>query len=183
MKKNICVFCGSAEGKKPEYMELAKNFGIELMNRKMGLVYGGASVGLMGAVADGLLNSGGEVYGVIPQHLVDYEVAHKNLTKLYVVSTMHERKKKMYDLSDVFVAIPGGFGTLDELFEILTWAQLELHDKPCYILNVNGFYDHLLSHVKKANTEGFVSNKHLELLKVVGSLDELFDAILLPYTQ
>lgn len=180
MKKNICVFCASNDGKNPFFMESVRQFGCELKKHQMALVYGGASVGLMGAVADGLLNNGGTVYGVIPQHLVDYEVAHKNLTKLYIVETMHERKKKMYDLSDMFVALPGGLGTLDELFEILTWSQLNLHNKPCYLLNLNGFYDNLINHLKKTHEEGFVSKEHLNLLNIVDSihfLDELFDAI------
>ena len=127
----------------------------------------------MGALADSVLLHKGSVIGVIPQTLVDYEIAHKNLTELYIVHSMHERKKLMYDRSDFFLTLPGGMGTLDEMFEILTWAQLQLHSKPCMIFNFNQFYDSLLAHLERSVSEGFLKSEHFELLRVVKSLDEI----------
>jgi uncharacterized protein (TIGR00730 family) len=127
----------------------------------------------MGALADSVLQHHGKVIGVIPQSLVDYEIAHRHLSELYVVNSMHERKKLMYDRSDCFLSLPGGMGTLDEMFEILTWAQLKLHSKPCMIFNFNNFYDSLLAHLKYTQKEGFLKPEHLELLKEVKSLDEI----------
>ncbi|MDD0854308.1 TIGR00730 family Rossman fold protein [Halobacteriovorax sp. GB3] len=170
--KKIAVFCGSSAGKSPKYVEMAKELGELLVENNMGLVYGGASIGVMGAVADSVLEKKGEVWGVMPKSLVDWEVAHDNLTKFEVVESMHERKKIMYDWSDAFVAIPGGMGTLDELCEIITWAQLEYHTKPCYVLNFDGFFDHLLAHFKLANAEGFLSDEHLGLVREVNSIQE-----------
>ncbi len=172
--KKICVFCGSASGKNSKYVGLANELGDKLVQKDMGLVYGGASIGVMGAVADSVLKKDGAVWGVIPQAIIDLEVGHENLTELKIVGSMHERKKQMYDLSDAFVAIPGGMGTLDELCEIITWAQLKFHHKPCYVLNVDGFFDHLMEHFRYINTEGFLSDEHLALVKEVKSLDELF---------
>ena len=139
--KNVCVYCGSNAGSKPIYTERAIALGTELAKRGLGLVYGGGNVGLMGVVADAVLAAGGEVIGVIPEQLVNWEVAHKGVTKLEVVGSMHERKARMFDLSDGFIALPGGFGTLDEMFEMLTWRQLGIGDKPCAFLDVDGFYD------------------------------------------
>src|SRR4051812_49148308 len=141
----VCVFCGSNPGARPEYAAAARAVGRALAERGRGLVYGGGNVGLMGVCADAALAAGGEVIGVIPDALQTAEVAHGGLTRLHVVRTMHERKALMADLSDAFAALPGGFGTLDELFEILTWAQLGIHAKPVAILNVAGFFDPLLA--------------------------------------
>lgn len=171
--KSLCVFCGSAPGKSPEYIALARRLGEMLAENNVTLVYGGATIGVMGAVADGVLNKGGKVIGVIPQSLVDYEIAHPGLTELHVVSGMHERKAIMYELSDGFISLPGGMGTLDEMFEILTWAQLKYHNKPCYILNQTGFFDSLLSYLKHAHQEGFIKEAHMELLKEIKDVEQL----------
>src|ERR1700746_2158218 len=138
--KRICVFCGSSAGSKPEYRASAQQLGAELTRRKIGLVYGGGNVGLMGAIADSVLEAGGEAIGVIPEHLMSREIGHNRLTKLHIVRSMHERKALMSDLSDAFVALPGGFGTLEEFCEVVTWTQLGLHAKPCGILNVIGCF-------------------------------------------
>jgi len=138
--KSACVYCGSNAGSKPIYAEHATVLGTELARQDIRLVYGGGNVGLMGIVADAVLAGGGEVTGVIPQQLVDMEVAHRGVTQLEIVGSMHERKARMFDLSDGFIALPGGFGTLDEMFEMLTWRQLGLGDKPCAFLDVDGFY-------------------------------------------
>ncbi len=162
--KKICVFCGSSSGRQPEYIEAAHKLANALTKRGIGLVYGGASVGIMREIADAVLSSGGEVIGVIPQALVDKEVSHKGLTELKVVSSMHERKAVMAELSDGFIALPGGLGTLEELFEVLTWSQLGFHNKPCGLLNVNGYYNKLSSFLDHAVDEEFVKMKHRELL-------------------
>lgn len=173
MKKRLCVFCGSSSGVNPTYVAIAKDLGKLMAQNNIGLVYGGATIGVMGAIADSVLENGGEVVGVIPEHLVNYEIAHTKLTEMHVVSDMHTRKKLMYEKSDYFLTLPGGMGTLDEMFEILTWAQLKLHHKPCYILNHNGFYDSLLGHLTRIHEEGFMSKDHLELLTPVKSLEEI----------
>src|SRR5262249_11009257 len=147
--KRLCVFCGSSAGGAAAYADAARRFGPALAAHGLGLVYGGGHVGLMGVVADAVLGGGGEVIGVIPQALVDRELAHTGLTALRVVATMHQRKALMADLADGFVALPGGFGTADELFEILTWAQLGLHAKPVGLLDVNGFFTPLLAWVER----------------------------------
>src|SRR5947208_7119123 len=143
--KRSCVFCGSSVGSQPEYRSCAQQLGAELTRRKIGLVYGGGNVGLMGAIADSVLEEGGEAIGVIPEHLMTREIGHKHLSKLHIVRSMHERKALMSDLSDAFIALPGGFGTLEEFCEVLTWAQLGLHAKACAILNVAEFYTPLLA--------------------------------------
>ena len=163
--KNICVFCGSSSGVLPKYTENAFKLGASLAKKDVGLVYGGASIGVMGAVADGCLSEKGKVYGVIPSSILDLEVGHQGLTELVVVADMHERKAKMYELSDAFFALPGGMGTLDELCEIITWAQLKYHSKPCYVINEDGFFDHLMAHFKLINKEGFLSDAHLDLVQ------------------
>ncbi|HEY5802327.1 MAG TPA: TIGR00730 family Rossman fold protein [Lysobacter sp.] len=154
--KNVCVYCGSNAGAKPIYTERAMALGTELAKRGLGLVYGGGNVGLMGVVADAVLAAGGEVTGVIPEQLVNWEVAHKGVTKLEVVGSMHERKARMFDLSDGFIALPGGFGTLDEMFEMLTWRQLGLGDKPCAFLDVDGFYEPLVAMMDRMVSERFL---------------------------
>jgi uncharacterized protein (TIGR00730 family) len=173
--KYLCVFCGSAKGNEDFYTEDAKKLGHQMSEYNIGLVYGGASIGVMGAVANGVLESGGKVIGVIPQSIVDLEVAHKDLSKLEIVDSMHSRKERMYDLSDGFVALPGGMGTLDELCEIVTWAQLRFHTKPIYVLNQNGFYDHLLAHFRSICETGFLKKEHLELIKEVKTSQELLE--------
>ncbi|HEX4015983.1 MAG TPA: TIGR00730 family Rossman fold protein, partial [Frankiaceae bacterium] len=150
--KAVCVFCGSSDGVQPEFRAAATALGSFLGGQGIDVVYGGASVGLMGAVADAALGAGGRVYGVIPRHLVDRELAHPGLTALHVTDNMHERKAVMAELSDAFTALPGGFGTLEELAEVTTWAQLGLHHKPIGLLNVAGFYDLFLEHADRMVT-------------------------------
>jgi len=169
--KRICVFCGSNAGARSEYAEAARALATVLAERKLGIVYGGGNVGLMGVLADAALARGGEVIGVIPQKLVDKEVAHRGVTELRIVETMHERKALMNDLSDAFIALPGGFGTLDEFFEVLTWSQLGFHGKPCALLNVAGYYDGMLAMLDHAVTERFLRPAHREL--VIADTDPL----------
>lgn len=164
--KSVCIFCGSSPGRLPEFGQAARELGAILAQQKITLVYGGASVGLMGIMADAALEAGGEVIGVIPEALFGKEVAHAGLTKLHRVASMHERKTLMYELSDAFVALPGGIGTMEEFFEILTWAQLGLHSKPCGILNVAGYYDNLVQWLDRSVSEGFVRERHKELMIV-----------------
>ncbi|MFZ5469975.1 MAG: TIGR00730 family Rossman fold protein [Myxococcota bacterium] len=152
----ICVFCGSKNGIHPEFADAAKRLGRALAAQKIGLVYGGASVGLMGAIADAVLADGGEVHGVIPGGLAAKEIAHDGLTQLHVVSTMHERKALMERLSDGFIAMPGGFGTFEEFLEIVTWTQLGLHRKPAGLLNVGGYYEPLLAQIRSGLDAGFI---------------------------
>ena len=160
----ICVFCGSSSGSRPEYAAAAEELGGELARRNIGLVYGGGNVGLMGIIANAVLTAGGEAIGVIPENLMAREVGHKGLTKLHVVHSMHERKALMADLSDAFVAMPGGFGTLEEFCEVLTWSQLGLHTKPCGILNVFGFYTPLLRMFDHAVEERFLKPENRALV-------------------
>ena len=173
----VCVFCGSRSGERPVYAETAVALGTLLAQRGFGLVYGGGNIGLMGLIADAALAAGGEVIGVIPQHLLEREVAHTGLTKLHVVDSMHTRKALMADIADVFVAAPGGFGTLDELCEILTWAQLGLHGKPCGLLNVAGYYDALLAMFDHATREGFLSAQHRQLIVSGNNAQHLIDRL------
>lgn len=173
----LCVFCGSSSGGPSIYAETARQFGERLARRGWGLVYGGGHVGLMGVVADAVLQAGGPVIGVIPRSMVERELAHERLTELHVVETMHQRKARMADCAAAFAALPGGYGTLDELFEILTWRQLGIHTKPIGMLNVGGFFDSLLAWVRHACAEGFVREKHLELLHVAVGIEELLDAL------
>ena len=165
---------------RPEYLAAATELGRVLSAREVGLVYGGARVGLMGALADAVLASGGKVTGVIPRALVEKEVAHSGLTDLRIVTSMHERKALMADLSDAFVALPGGWGTLDEMFEILTWAQLGLHRKPCGLLNVEGYFDRLLAFLDHIVEEGFVRREYGALLAVSDAPATLLDALQVP---
>jgi uncharacterized protein (TIGR00730 family) len=154
--KSICVYCGSNSGLRPTYAVRAKALGERIAAEGLALVYGGGNVGLMGIVADTVLEAGGEVIGVIPQQLVDLEVAHRGVTKLEIVGSMHERKARMFDLSDAFVALPGGFGTMDEMFEMLTWRQLGLGEKPCAFLDVDDFYDPLVQMIDRMVAERFL---------------------------
>ena len=154
--RSVCVYCGSNAGSRPVYAERAAQLGARLAGERLTLVYGGGNVGLMGIVADAALDAGGEVVGVIPEQLVGWEVAHRGVTRLEVVANMHERKARMFDLSDAFVALPGGFGTMDEMFEMLTWRQLGLGDKPCAFLDVDGFYAPLVSMMDRMVAERFL---------------------------
>jgi uncharacterized protein (TIGR00730 family) len=171
----ICVFTGSSEGRRPTYRTSAAALGRSLVSSGYELVYGGARVGLMGAVADAVLGAGGHVIGVIPQALVEREVAHTGLPDLRVVRSMHERKALMSDLSDGFIAMPGGWGTIEELFEVLTWGQLGLHRKPCGLLNVDGYFDPLLAFLRRAMEEQFVRTEFERQLLVSASPDELLE--------
>lgn len=163
---SVCVFCGSNPGRSPAYLEAVATLAGALAGRGIRLVYGGASVGTMGALADGVLAGGGEVVGVIPQEQAGQEIAHEGLTALHVVGSMHERKATMATLSDGFVALPGGLGTLEEFAEIVTWSQLGLHDKPTALLNTDGYYDHLLAFLDHAVTERFLRAADRELVLV-----------------
>ncbi len=175
--KAICVFCGSSPGVDPIYGEAAFAMGVEIANRGMGLVYGGGSVGLMGIVADGALSVGGEVHGVIPAALKAKELGHSKLTRLDVVETMHERKARMAELSDGFIAMPGGIGTFEEIFEIWTWAQLGIHQKPLGFLNVDGFYDALEAFLDATTTAGFLRPHHRAMALSNSSPGPLLDAL------
>lgn len=174
--QSICVYCGSNAGLRPEYADAARRFGRLLAERHIRLVYGGASVGLMGELADAVLAAGGEVIGVIPHALVAKEVAHHGLSELLVTASMHERKARMAELSDGFVALPGGLGTFEELFEAWTWAQLGIHHKPCALLNVAGYYDRLVGFFEHAEAEGFMRRLHQSMLLVAETPDQLLDA-------
>ncbi len=174
---NVAVFCASADGARPGYRAAAEELGRGLAARGLGLVYGGAKVGLMQAVAEATLAAGGRVVGVIPEVLVDLEVAHEGLTELHVTSTMHTRKELIGRRSDAFVALPGGYGTFEELFEVLAWQTLRLHDKPIVLLNVDGFYDKLLVFLEHCVTEGMMSAKKREILWVASSVGEVFSLL------
>ena len=171
----LCVFAGSSPGANPNYVREAQKLGALLAKRKIGLVYGGASVGLMGAVADAALEGGGEVIGVIPKSLLAREIAHKQLSELRIVSSMHERKATMAQLSEGFIAIPGGIGTLEEIFEIWTWRQLGEHEKPCALLNTDDYYSPLLAFIDRVVTEAFVEPAHREMLLVDADPERLLD--------
>jgi uncharacterized protein (TIGR00730 family) len=173
--KRITVFCGSSFGTDEIYTEQAVLLGETLAKQNIELVYGGANVGLMGAVADGVLNNGGKAIGVLPNFLRSKEIAHLGLTELILVESMHERKTKMNDLCDGVIALPGGFGTLEELFEMLTWAQLGLHKKPIAILNINGFYDSLLQLTENMVSKGLLKDVNQQMLLVSDNIDELLD--------
>jgi hypothetical protein len=174
---SVCVFAGSSAGARHEYRLAAVELGRVLAARGIGLVYGGARVGLMGAVADAVLDNGGRAIGVIPRALVDKEVAHTGLTDLHVVTSMHERKALMADSADGFVALPGGWGTLEEFFETLTWAQLGIHGKPCGLLNVYGYYDGLLSFLEHSIEQGFVRPEYRAMISVSDSPATLLDLL------
>jgi hypothetical protein len=171
--KRVCVFCGANAGFRPAYGIAAQGLAAVLARHGLGLVYGGGNVGLMGVLADSMLQAGGEVIGVIPQSLLAREVAHRGITDLRVVDTMHQRKALMNELSDAFIALPGGFGTLDEFFEILTWSQLGIHGKPSGLLNVSGYYDSLLAMLDHAVTEGLLRPAHRALVIADTDADSL----------
>jgi uncharacterized protein (TIGR00730 family) len=173
--KAVCVYCGSSFGAHPAYLEATQTLARTFAKQGIRVVYGGASVGLMGALADATLEAGGQVVGVIPQQLVDREIAHKGLTELHVVSTMHERKALMAQLSDAFVALPGGAGTLEELIEIYTWSQLGLHAKPMGVVNVHGYYDGLAALLDHAVQEGFLRPQHRAALQTAATPAELLE--------
>lgn len=175
--KNICIFTGSSSGAKQHYLEAAQELGRAIAAQGMGIVYGGATIGLMGGVADACLEAGGPVIGVIPRALADLEVAHTGLTQLHIVGSMHERKALMAERSDGFIALPGGLGTLDELFEIWTWAQLGEHQKPVALLNVDGFFDPLLAYLDHVVEEGFIKPEHRNMLIVCSTANETLDAM------
>jgi len=158
------VYCGSNSGSRPIYAEAARDLAGVLVRHDLELVYGGADKGIMGVIADAVLELGGKVHGVIPKMLCDKELAHQGLTELHIVSTMHERKTMMAALSDGFIAMPGGYGTLEEIVEIVTWGQLRFHDKPCGLLNVEGYFDHLLQYLDNATAEGFLRDENRKML-------------------
>lgn len=178
MIKNICVFCGSNPGTNPAYSQHARALGQHMAQRGIGLVYGGSRLGLMGDVAHAALDAGGEVIGVIPGNLLAREIAMTSLTQLRVVKDMAERKAMMMDLADAFIALPGGFGTLDELFEVVTLLQIGLHAKPVGLLNTAAYYDHLLAFTQRAVTDGFVRGEHGGLMRVSDQPAALLDALL-----
>jgi len=162
--RRICVYCGSSSGGRAVYADAARELADVLIRHDLELVYGGADKGIMGIIANAVLEHGGKVHGVIPKMLCDKEIAHKGLTELHVVSSMHARKTMMAALSDGFIAMPGGFGTLEEIIEIITWGQLRFHDKPCGLLNVDGYFDHLLAYLDHASAEGFLRPENRQML-------------------
>ncbi|MFM7017146.1 MAG: TIGR00730 family Rossman fold protein [Bacteroidota bacterium] len=174
---SLLVFCGSKEGVNPQYKEQAFLFGQYLAEQQIKVVYGGAMIGVMGAVADGVLSKGGEITGVIPKFLSVKEIIHENLTTTHVVNSMHERKLMMSEMCDAIVALPGGYGTLDELFEILTWAQLGLHQKPVGILNTEGYYDGLITFINSMRENGFVAPVHQHILQMESDFHKLMNKL------
>ena len=173
--RRICVYCGSSPGRDPAYSQAAAKLAKAMCERNIGLVYGGAAVGVMGALANAVLGAGGEAIGVIPRSLAIKEVAHDNLTQMHVVASMHERKAMMAELADGFIALPGGWGTLEEIFEILTWAQLGFHEKPCGLLNVEGYYDGLIGFLENAIEQQFVREMCRPMLMTASEPADLLD--------
>ena len=176
--RSICVFCGSNSGARPQYADAARELGTLLARQGIGIVYGGGHVGMMGHVADAALAAGGNVVGVIPKHLMRPEVAHQQLDELIVVESMHVRKRTMSERADAFVVLPGGFGTFEEMFEMVTWLQLRLHSKPVGLVNCLGYFDHLLAFLRHATDEGFIRPQHRGLLLVESSPSALIDRML-----
>jgi uncharacterized protein (TIGR00730 family) len=174
---NVCVFCGSQPGGRPEYLAAARELGSMLARNGIGIVYGGGHIGMMGALADAALAANGRVAGVIPEHLMRPEVAHQRLSELVVVDTMHTRKRLMAERSDAFVVLPGGYGTFEEMFEMVTWLQLKLHTKPVGILNVENYFDHLLQFLRHAAAEGFIRPAHFDLVIVESSAPLLLERL------
>jgi uncharacterized protein (TIGR00730 family) len=175
--KRVCVFCGSSIGNKREYVEYAEALGGLLASKKIGLVYGGGNVGLMGVIADAAIAAGGEVIGVIPQSLKDREIAHTGVRDLRIVDSMHTRKAMMAELSDAFIAMPGGVGTFEEIFEAITWTQLGVHRKPCGFLNAGGFYTPLIAFIDQAVSEGFIKPVHRSMLVVDDNPERLLETL------
>ena len=173
----LCVYCGSSNNVAPRHLEAAAELGRLAAGRGIGIVFGGGRVGLMGALADGALDAGGRVTGVIPQHLQDLEVGHDGISEMIVVDSMHTRKRRMFEISDAFCALPGGLGTLDETFEIVTWKQLGLHDRPVVLVNVDGFWDPLLALLAHQLEAGYIRPRHAGLYRVVERIEAVFDAI------
>jgi uncharacterized protein (TIGR00730 family) len=183
MLHRLCVFCGSSPGSSPVYRDAAERLAREMVARGIGLVFGGGCVGLMGVMADAVLGAGGHAIGVIPQALVAREIAHLGLPDLRIVKSMHERKATMAELSDAFVALPGGYGTFEELFEVVTWTQLGLHSKPCGLLNVDGFYDPLLALVEGASGAGFIKPQNRAIVMADDDPARLLDRLSEPLHQ
>jgi uncharacterized protein (TIGR00730 family) len=175
--RRVCVFCGASPGARPEYAQATTELARLLAAEEVGVVYGGGGVGLMGVLADAVLAEGGEIIGVIPRALVDREIAHRDVTDMRVVGSMHERKALMAELADAFIALPGGLGTLEELFEVYTWAQLGLHRKPCALLNVEGYFDGIEDFLAHAVGERFLRDEHRELLLIESEASALLDRI------
>ncbi|HYL93538.1 MAG TPA: TIGR00730 family Rossman fold protein [Alphaproteobacteria bacterium] len=175
--KRICVFCGSSFGTRPAYKQAARNLGELLARRGVGVVYGGGCIGLMGALADATLTAGGEVIGVIPESLLRREIGHRGVTRLHVVKTMHERKALMADLADAFIALPGGYGTLEEICEAVTWSQLGIQQKPCGLLNIENFWDGLLQFLDHAVSQDFVRPENRGLVLVATNVEEMLDKL------
>jgi uncharacterized protein (TIGR00730 family) len=175
--KSLCVYCGSARGRSPRYVAAARELGLAMAERRIRLVYGGARIGMMGEVADAVMKNGGAVTGVIPEHLQTTEVGHSGITELKVVESMHVRKKLMFDLSDGFAVLPGGYGTLDELFEIVTWRMLKLHDKPVVVLNIDGYWDAFEKLIDQVIAEGFARPDSRQYFSVVSSVGRMFDLL------
>jgi uncharacterized protein (TIGR00730 family) len=175
---SVCVYCGSSLGTNPRHAEAARHLGAELAGRGIRLVYGGGRIGLMGQVADAVLAGGGQVIGVIPEHLQVQEKGHRGVTELHVVASMHERKSLMFELSDAFVILPGGFGTLDEAFEMLTWRQLQLHDKPILFLNIDGYWTPFVDLVDQFITEGFARESSRQLFATVSTVEDVIPTLL-----
>lgn len=172
--QSIAVFCGSKNGNNPVFQQHAATLGVLLAQRQIKLIYGGGSAGLMGVIADSVMQQGGEVMGFIPKLLLEWEVQHRGITELIICDDMHERKRRIYSVSDAAIILPGGFGTLDELFEIVTWNQLTIHDKQIYILNSAGFYDHLAAHIELMKKEGFLYEEAIKRITFIREPEELF---------
>ena len=176
--QRLCVYCGSKTGRDPAFSLAAEALAAAMLNHRIGLVYGGAQIGLMGVPADAVIAGGGEVIGVIPESLLDEEVVHRGLTTLEVVPSMHVRKQRMIELADAMVALPGGLGTLEELFEALTWAQLRFHQKPCGVLNVQGYFDGMLQCLDTAVAQGFLATEHRSLALIEPEAEALVQALI-----
>jgi len=175
--KWICVYCGSSDRASDIYLKAAQEMGTALVKRNFNLVYGAGSTGVMGAVSDAVLKSGGEVWGIMPRMFDTPQLAHKGLTRYELVDTIHERKARMIEVSDGFIALPGGFGTFEELFEVITWAQIGLHTKPIGLLNTNGYFDHLIAMVAHADSEGFIYSEHRQLFSYADTPGDLLEAM------
>jgi uncharacterized protein (TIGR00730 family) len=174
---SLAVFCGSKNGKNPLFIQQAVQLGKLMAGNNIKLIYGGGSAGIMGVIADSVMQEGGKVTGFIPKLLLEWEVQHRNITELIICDDMHERKKRIYSVCDAAIILPGGFGTLDELFEIVTWNQLTIHDKQIFILNSGGFYDHLLQHIELMKGEGFLYEEAIKRITVLDDPAELVDYI------